>query len=150
MADGNVRRPWQTVTSLWLNTRLDPYIKNMQVWDCPSLSATSASATSQEVSYISSLSWCLSVSRVTLMGVKESALLLTPAEIPFFSDVVTYETNGYVGCRLISMANCPLASNHNDQTNVGFLDGHVKSLQVTTWWKLANDSYNGVSGKVWR
>jgi len=150
VADGNVRKPWQTVTSMWLNTRLDPYVKNYQIWMCPSLAQGPVTATSQEVGYISSLSWTLSVPRVTLMGVPEAALLLSPAQIPFFGDVLTYETNGYTGCRLVSMAGCPLASAHNDQVNVGFLDGHVKSMAVMAYWKMANDSYNGVAGSAWR
>ena len=144
------RVPWQTVTSLWLNTRLNPYVKNYSIWMCPSLTAAPVTAASQEVGYISSLSWCLSVPRVTLMGVSEADLMLNASEIPFFSDVVTYQTSGYIGCRLISMAGCPLRTRHNDQTNVAFLDGHVKSLAVTTWWQMANDSFNGRPGKVWR
>ena len=150
VADGNVRNPWQAVTGLWLHVRLDPYVKNYQVWMCPSLSATPVTATSQEVAYISSLTWHTGTPRVTLQGVKESALLMTPAQIPFFADVLSYETSGYIGCRLITFAAAPLASNHNDQVNVGFLDGHVKSLAVRNYWQLANNSYNGVAGFTWR
>ncbi len=150
VADGAVRNPWQTATGLWLHVRLDPYIKNYQVWMCPSLGAAPpVTASSQEIAYISSLTWCTSSTRVSLQGVREASLLLTPAQIPFFADVLTYETSGYVGCRLVSMGG-PLASNHNDTVNVGFLDGHVKSLACTAYWKMANDSYNGVAGCVWR
>jgi prepilin-type processing-associated H-X9-DG protein len=85
-----------------------------------------------------------------MMNVKEAALLMSPAQIPFFADVLSYETSGYVGCRLISFSTAPLASNHNDTVNVGFLDGHVKALPVRAYWKMANDSYNGVTGSVWR
>ena len=148
-AGGPPRAPWQTVTSLWLNTRLDPYIKNQQLWMCPSLAGPAVTTASQEVGYISSLSWCLSNAGVTLMGVQEAAFKLSPASIPFFGDVLTYQTNGYVGCRLVSMANCPLNSCHNGQVNVGFIDGHVKSLQVMNYWKLANDSYVG-GANAWR
>ena len=147
---GPARNPWQTVTSCWLNVRLDPYLKNQNVWMCPSLSAGPVTLASQEVGYISSLSWCLNVPRVTLLGVPEASLQLTPAQIPFFGDVLSYKTSGYIGCRLISMAGCPLAANHNDQVNVAFLDGHVKSMAVLAYWKMANDSYNGVAGTVWR
>ena len=145
------RQPWQTVTGLWLHMRLDPYIKNMQVWTCPSLGSTPpVSASSQEIAYISSLSWNLNVPRVSLRATNEASLLMSPAEIPFFADVVSYQTTGYVGCQLIGFANVPLASNHNDQVNVGYLDGHVKSLAVRNYWKMANDSYNGVAGKTWK
>ena len=142
------RQPWQTVTSMWLNTRLDPYIKNQQLWMCPSL-GLSVSTASQEVGYISSLSWCLSNTSVTLMGVNEAAFKLSPSQIPFFGDVISYQTPAYIGCRLINMVGYPLNANHNGQTNVGFLDGHVKSMQVQNYWKLANDSYNG-GANAWR
>jgi prepilin-type processing-associated H-X9-DG protein len=121
----------------------------MQIWMCPSLAAGTVTSASQEVGYISSLSWCLSNTNVTLMGVKEASLKLSPVQIPFFGDTISYETSGYTGCRLITMANCPLNSPHNSQVNVGFLDGHVKSLQVQNYWKLANDSYNG-GANAWR
>ncbi len=144
------RNPWQTVTGLWLHMRLDPYIKNYQVWMCPSLGAAPpVTAASQEVAYISSLTWGTTVPRVSLQGVAESELLMTPAEVPFFADVLTYkDTSG--ACRLITQVASPLASNHNDQVNVGFLDGHVKSLQVTAYLKMANNSWNGVTGFTWR
>ena len=144
------KKPWQTVTSLFLNSRLDPYTKNQQIWMCPSLGAAMPTVTSQEVGYISSLSWCLTNTRVTLMGIQESALLLDTAAIPFFADVLAYQTSGYIGCRLVSFSGVPLAAEHNDQSNVGYLDGHAKSLQVQNYWQMANDSYNGVAGKAWR
>jgi prepilin-type N-terminal cleavage/methylation domain-containing protein/prepilin-type processing-associated H-X9-DG protein len=149
-ATGECRRPWQTVTGLWIHDRLDPYVKNMKVWMCPSLSNTEPTLSSQEIGYISALSWCQSSARVTLMGVQESHLLLSPAQIPFFGDVLAYKTAGYIGCRLISFSQAPLAGSHNDQVNVGFLDGHVKSMAVRAYWDMANKSYNGVSGYVWR
>jgi prepilin-type N-terminal cleavage/methylation domain-containing protein len=66
VADGNVRNPWQTATGLWLHVRLDPYIKNYQIWMCPSLGAAPpVTATSQEIAYISSLTWVTSMPRVT-------------------------------------------------------------------------------------
>ncbi|MEI6502796.1 MAG: DUF1559 domain-containing protein [Armatimonadota bacterium] len=147
--NANPRVPWQTITSMWLNTRLDPYVKNYQVWMCPSLALGPVTAASQEVGYISSLSWCLSSTNVTLMGVQESAFKLSPAQIFFFGDAITYQTPSYIGCRLVSMAGFPLASCHNQQVNVGFLDGHVKSMQVMNYWKMANDSYVG-GANAWR
>ncbi|MHB8994434.1 MAG: DUF1559 family PulG-like putative transporter [Armatimonadota bacterium] len=149
VADSNCRQPWQMITGLWLHTRLDPYTKNMQVWMCPSLAAGTVTTASQDVGYISSLSWCLSNTGVTLMGVKDASLRLSPVQIPFFGDAISYETSGYTGCRLISMAGRPLNSNHNSQVNVGFLDGHVKSMQVQNYWKMANDSYVG-GVNAWR
>ena len=74
---------------------------------------------------------------------------MTPAEIPFFGDVLTYKDTT-TACRLITQVSSPLASNHNDQVNVGFLDGHVKSMQVMNYLKMANNSWNGVAGATWR
>jgi len=140
--------PRGMATSLWLNTRLDPYVKNYQIWMCPSLGAGPVTSASQNVGYISSLSWCLNVPRVTLMNTSEASLLMTPSEIPFFGDMMGYgNTTG--SCRLVSTVG-PYSSNHNDQVNVSFLDGHVKSMQVQNYWKMANNSFNGVAGFVWK
>jgi len=137
------------VTGLWLHTRPDAYVKNMQIWKCPSMSNAPITAASQDISYISSLSWNLNNTRVTLQGVQESSLLLSPAEIPFFADAVSWQVAG-TPCALVAVAPDAVHTTHNDTANTGFLDGHVKALPATAFHKMARDSYNNVAGKVWR
>ena len=144
----NMSNP-RSVTGLWLHTRLDAYVKNMQIWKCPSMGGFTVTDASQEISYISALSWCLASNRVTLQNVQESALLLSPAEISFFGDAVSWQIAG-TPCRLVSSRPDALHTTHNDTTNVGYLDGHVKALAAMAYWQMAFDSYNGVAGKTWR
>jgi prepilin-type N-terminal cleavage/methylation domain-containing protein/prepilin-type processing-associated H-X9-DG protein len=138
-----------TVTGLFIQNRLAPYIKNLQVWKCPSMTCPEVNYTSQDISYISSLAFNLNQPRVCLQGVDEASLLLSPAQIPFFADAVGWQVNS-ASCSLLGTPDMPMKSNHNNQVNVGYVDGHVKTQPVQAWWKACNDSMNGVAGCVWR
>ena len=114
----------------YIHTRLDPYIKNVQVWVCPSMN-TSVSLTTNSISYLSTLvtrntiaAWCLS-------GAPESSLLKSPAEVPLWTDCVAWLTPSYVSANMLVVPAGQLtgiASSHNDTVNNCFLDGHVKAM----------------------
>lgn len=130
----NATRPGMTDCG-WVHAILDPYIKNNQVWVCPSMGGT-VSTSVNAVSYLSTLitvntwpTWCLSKST-------EASLLKSPAEISLWNDCVGWVTaDGSANMiRTPAGAITQFTTYHNDQANVAYLDGHVKSLPGMGWY----------------
>lgn len=117
----------------YVHWRLEPYVKNSQVWRDPSVSATFDPATSNTVAYLSTIctvntwpTWCLS-------GDQESALRLSPAETVLYLDPVRwYEPGGAANMIRSTLQVSNYGSPHGLEgagaLNVSYCDGHVKSV----------------------
>jgi len=128
----------------WVHARLDPYVKNMQVWRCPSMSGLVPTTTTDLTSYLSSLSIQNTATDGRNMEGASMAQMKVPADTPIFQDAVRwYETTsaanvfrstGQVG----NFGTCHGLSG-DSMINVCFLDGHVKSMPVSGWFRYAQN-----------
>jgi len=133
--------------------RLDPYIKNTQIWMCPSMATTLnwTFPTQDRTAYLTTLATVTSVVTACLQNTQESAFIVSPAEIPLWSDAMGWVTTAGSANMIRVAATDVVTFNalHNDQVNVGYLDGHVKSIQAMNYFKTCWDMYN-VAGKRWK
>jgi prepilin-type N-terminal cleavage/methylation domain-containing protein/prepilin-type processing-associated H-X9-DG protein len=120
----------------WLHARLSPYVKNVQVWVCPSMGGT-VSLTTANVSYLNTLTVVTSVVRTCLSATSESEFLISPSEIPVVMDAVSW---GGVNNMVRSQATVSLRSPHVAVVNTAFADGHVKTLPAAAWYRMIKDS----------
>ncbi|NLO06640.1 MAG: DUF1559 domain-containing protein [candidate division WS1 bacterium] len=150
---------------------INPYINNLQVWDCPSAARTTARP------YSSLAHWSYGYSKM-IHGVK-AALIQRPAEIVMFADATM---DSYGPGRLTdprgSSEDAPMVTNgfnphiasndfsgvtadnsrwdsganggrpgmnfcprHNGQGNVNFADGHAKSMTYTALYDNGSTRY---------
>jgi prepilin-type N-terminal cleavage/methylation domain-containing protein/prepilin-type processing-associated H-X9-DG protein len=126
----------------WVHTRLDPYIKNVQVWSCPSMGNT-VSLTVNSISYLSTLVTRNTVPTWCLENTAESQLNKSPAEIPLWCDCASWLTPTYVSANMLVIpagSFTGITSAHNDTVNTCFLDGHVKAIQAMAWLSLVQKS----------
>ncbi|HOM83734.1 MAG TPA: DUF1559 domain-containing protein [Armatimonadota bacterium] len=126
--------------------RLEPYVKNAQVWRCPSMSGTPDVA-ADSTSYLCSLSISQRYSAATLLleGTPLAALKPSPAEIPIFQDAVGWYEPGtaanlYRGSWAVEGWSSPHGTGGGSPTNVAFLDGHVKALPIHRWMLAIRDT----------
>jgi prepilin-type N-terminal cleavage/methylation domain-containing protein/prepilin-type processing-associated H-X9-DG protein len=109
-----------------------PYVKNQQIFYCPNY---------QEVSQFPAISyWTATVRRANnntwiIPGqnqypAAQTAVILDPVNAQTLGTLAT--TMGASACGTASRLNQDPRPPHNDQGNVAFLDGHVKSLQWVT------------------
>jgi prepilin-type N-terminal cleavage/methylation domain-containing protein/prepilin-type processing-associated H-X9-DG protein len=127
------------VASGWIPMRLDPYVKNRQVWSCPSM-ATKADPTVDGSGYLG----CMVITdrnavKVSLGGLASGALG-RPAETPLYSDALSWlETGGSANMYRGTAAIPPQASPHDSSgsnaiMNASYCDGHVKAVTITAFW----------------
>ena len=124
----------------YVDQRLLPYIKNSQIWQCPSMTLTPGLGPDWQ-SYLTSLSAINQRATARLENTPEASFKVSPSEVILWADCVGWSPNpnaaNLINCVGNTMALYPP---HNDQVNVGYLDGHVKSLQVYTFWITAQKS----------
>jgi prepilin-type processing-associated H-X9-DG protein len=121
----------------WVHKRLEPYVKNVQIWTCPSMTPNADPNTQNFTSYLSTLctvsawpTWCL-------QGDAEQELRHSPAETPLYLDAVRwYEPGGAANMPRSTLQADKYGSPHTRDgagpMNVGYADGHVKSMPVMT------------------
>jgi prepilin-type N-terminal cleavage/methylation domain-containing protein/prepilin-type processing-associated H-X9-DG protein len=137
------------VRSYWLPMRLDPYVKNLQVWVCPSMGGATTIA-SDMTSYQNTMAVVNVWPATCLECTSESDLKRSPAEIPTMQDAVTwYDGGGSANVARAASGSIPLRSPHGTIVNVAFVDGHVKTMASGAWLQMinlgANQNYAGYS-----
>jgi len=117
---------WGSMTYLWPYA-LQPYIKNSQIYDCPSADATwDGSARDCSMSYgiaysdLAYYGW----------GVK-LGIVRYPSSVVYFGD------NSDCWINTGSSGN-HLADRHNEVCNIAFFDGHVKAMKLSELQNPAN------------
>jgi prepilin-type N-terminal cleavage/methylation domain-containing protein/prepilin-type processing-associated H-X9-DG protein len=123
------------VRSDWVHARLDPYIKNTQLWVCPSMGGT-VSLTAWGVSYLSTLCTVNVWPNQCLQKVPESALKNSPAATPLYLDAIRwYEPGGSANMLRSTLQfsswGCSHGTSGDSPMNIGYCDGHVKSMPVS-------------------
>ncbi len=132
-----------------VHIRLDPYIKNAQVWACPSMDFAmnmNNDATSYQSTLVVSGSggYWGKLEGASMADLKR----VSPSEIPIWMDAVNWVNsttcaNLYAG---INSGNADYGSAHgggaSSQMNTCFLDGHVKSTTMSGWIKIMQNSVN--------
>ncbi len=125
----------------YVHWRLNPYIKNWQVWNCPSMSTAFNPETTDATSYLTGL--CITSNNggvaPALEGVSESALRVAPVDIIVWQDALRwYEPGGAANLYRSTGQADNYGSAHGlgggCMVNCGYLDGHVKSLPIMAWW----------------
>ncbi|MEI6502795.1 MAG: DUF1559 domain-containing protein, partial [Armatimonadota bacterium] len=108
---------------VWI--RMDPYVKNSQIWICPSMGGTMTPG-ADSGSYLTTLCMVSAWPAINLENTPESTISkVSPAEVPIWMDAVGWQTASgsanliRAGRGAITAFNCL----HNDQVNVGYLDG---------------------------
>jgi prepilin-type N-terminal cleavage/methylation domain-containing protein len=88
----NATRPGAVKSGL-VHYRLDPYVKNTQLWMCPSMAAALTwNGTTDATAYLTTLSTVNTVAGACLENTAESAFIVSPAEIPLWSDAMGWVT----------------------------------------------------------
>ncbi len=127
------------VATGYVHTRLEPYIKNTQVWICPSMSSSFNPGTSDASSYLSAM--CIT-NLVYLGGRKEASLRRSETEIIVFQDAIAWSCA--TGCANMwrgiatgefntAASSTPHGQGGGAMVNCGFSDGHVKSMAIMAY-----------------
>ncbi|MHB8994435.1 MAG: prepilin-type N-terminal cleavage/methylation domain-containing protein [Armatimonadota bacterium] len=133
--------PPNAVVSGYIHWRLNPYIKNSQIWRCPSMGGTFDPLTSDATSYLTGNNITSSTGGVapSLSGVAEASLKAEPVNIIIWQDALTwYEPTTAANIYRSTGQAANYGSSHGLGggciVNCGYLDGHVKSLPIMAWW----------------
>ncbi len=138
--------PNSTFTTDWFSmpALTTPYIKNRQIYFCPSTTTTSYG-----------LSYHVNVAALANAGLADpinaSATMVNTAEAQMSSVATVFIWDGSVvssedwtwthySAREPDVANYALSARHNDGLNVAYYDGHVKWARVTQMWTCNNGS----------
>ncbi len=140
-----IRKP-HGVHNGYVHWRLNPYVKNWQLWVCPAMDRNFNPETQDTTSYLSSHAIANRYGpTASIEGHTESGLTISPAELPLWQDAVQW----YEGTSCANLYRCwsnsdQRASAHGvgitSPMNVGFLDGHVKSMPIAAWGKLVHQN----------
>jgi prepilin-type processing-associated H-X9-DG protein len=130
----------------FVDTRLTPYIKNTQIWACPSMTMALASLGNSWSSYLTTMSMFNNANN--LENTAESAFKMDASTIILWSDCSGWSRTG-------TAANFATAGGvitgyqpaHNDQVNVEYLDGHVKSVQIMNWYSTIYSAFASPGGQ---
>ncbi len=124
-------------TRLFLNDFLVPYVKNQQIFQCPSITPWTAGASS---CYLTWMGGYASSSQVN--GVADSQIA-RPAECIVVADCGCHRIDDACRAENVRTSNglqntCGVAygaltGRHNGMANCGFADGHAKALGKSTW-----------------
>ena len=124
----------------YVHTRLEPYIKNTQIWICPSMGSASFNpATTDATSYLSAM--CIT-NQVYLGGKKEASLKKSEAEVIVFQDAIGWAcadtcANMWRGVSTGQFNTAGSNTSHGQgggaMVNCGFADGHVKSISIMAY-----------------
>lgn len=97
---------------------------------------------SGNTAYLGSFIGVNTVAASCMHSTPEAQFLVSPAQIMIWFDTVAWTTaSGSAHMLRVTPGEITaLRSNHNDQVNVCYLDGHVKSIAAMNWWKTSYDS----------
>ncbi len=128
------------VANGFIHSRFDPYVKNWQVWRCPSMEASFDPSATDATSYLSAHVIGNRYGNITIEGYGEADLKVPEAELPLWSDAIGwYEPGGSANLwRSTGQSNnytVPHGSGGASTINVAYLDGHVKSVPIMKWWE---------------
>ncbi|MGV3722603.1 MAG: DUF1559 domain-containing protein [Actinomycetota bacterium] len=104
---------------------MNPYIKNGNVWKCASdATATNVwdgSATDYGISYGWSWTW---------MNGMSLASIQKPADTIGVTDATNWVSRAWDNYPVVAPNYYPVVYRHSEMANIGFLDGHVKSMKI--------------------
>jgi prepilin-type N-terminal cleavage/methylation domain-containing protein/prepilin-type processing-associated H-X9-DG protein len=125
----------------FIHWRLAPYVKNSQVWRCPSMSSAVDPDTQDQTSYLSSHN-IYNAFAGSLGGALESDLKASEADIIVWQDAITW-FNATTCANLYQGIGNAAQPTQLDQSvtshgrggiiNCAYLDGHVKALPLLAW-----------------
>jgi prepilin-type N-terminal cleavage/methylation domain-containing protein/prepilin-type processing-associated H-X9-DG protein len=127
----------------WLHARLNPYVKSIQVWVCPSMGGT-VTLTTDSTSYLSGL--CIKNATTKtwqdMEGLSETDLKQSPAVVPLIQDAVGWTTTDtcanmwdFIGRPgTVNALSSPHGKSITDILNVAYCDGHVKAVPMLKWF----------------
>jgi prepilin-type N-terminal cleavage/methylation domain-containing protein/prepilin-type processing-associated H-X9-DG protein len=140
------------VANGFVHWRLAPYVKNSQVWRCPSMSVAVNPDVNDETSYLSSHlisnssgSGYGTGGSGSLGGAAEAELKVSEAEIIVWQDALSWYSTStsaslYRGLTTnsndIDITKCATPHGTGGVTNCAFLDGHVKAEPLLAWSPL--------------
>lgn len=118
---------WDPATSGYWGGEISPYVKNSQIFLCPSTSATNG-----QTSYIYS-SGTQGLGGSAAGGIADGTIT-NPAERVALGEGTSFSfANGIDGATWLLGTNCRLKPNHNEGCNLGYCDGHAKWLAKSNW-----------------
>jgi prepilin-type N-terminal cleavage/methylation domain-containing protein/prepilin-type processing-associated H-X9-DG protein len=126
----------------FLRYQFQPYIKNWQVYKCPSMN-TGLEGDPSNITY----QWMYAYGyNETLCGVEDSAIRY-PAELTTLADSVHFQLNaGHCAWANVCQASCTPAlqigknCRHTAGSNLAYYDGHVKYLMAPTIFGSSSDT----------
>ena len=127
-----------------VQTQMDPYIKNLQMWVCPSQSANyyyywdNPTGTGAMTGIEGSYGWNTNLGSIGIaysVGVRKLATVTVPAEVGMWADCQPSLT--HLQDNSIYRTSCP----HNDGGNMVYVDGHAK-------WQGRNYLFAGMNYTV--
>ena len=129
----------------YVDVILTPYIKNTQIWACPSVTV-SGGVRNDWTAYLTTLCTVNTWPNSCLENTPESAFKVDPSSIIVWSD-----QTGWAGtpANMVRSAPTDFKPPHNDQINCAYLDGHVKSIQVRNWYSTIKAAL-GTGASVWK
>jgi prepilin-type N-terminal cleavage/methylation domain-containing protein/prepilin-type processing-associated H-X9-DG protein len=125
----------------FIHWRLAPYIKNKQIWLCPSMAPNIDPDAVDATSYLSSHSIAnKNGTYPSIEGYSEAALRIQPVDLIIWQDAVSWYESTTAANIVRSSGNVgdygsPHGLGGNNIVNCGYLDGHVKSLPIMAWWQ---------------
>ena len=137
------------VVTGFISERSMPYMKNTQIWICPSMGGNFDASSTDNSSYLSS--HCIT-NQVGAQHLNEAQYKISPAQVTIWQDAVEwYNTTGCAnmwrglpvcGDGSSNMAGSATAHGQGGTAiiNVGFLDGHVKSMPIMEWSTIVNQA----------
>ena len=138
---GNSAGDWppHQVRARWVHARVNPYIKNTQIWVCPSMGGT-VSLASDCVSYASTIAAKNRAGASWNLGGNSLALVQSPAEVELFQDALSWvPPSGANMWDIYSGSDMDLwGTAHGKGAGaaivVSYTDGHVKTRSIAAWW----------------
>lgn len=129
----------------YIDTILVPYIKNTQIWACPSVTV-SGGVRNDWTAYLTTMCTVNTWPNACMEDTAEAAFKADPSSIIMWCD-----QTGWAGAPANMVRSSPTGFQppHNDQINCEYLDGHVKSIQVWNWYNQIKTAC-GTGASVWK
>jgi prepilin-type N-terminal cleavage/methylation domain-containing protein/prepilin-type processing-associated H-X9-DG protein len=134
---------WAGAYAVTFYSELDPYVKNQQVYQCPSkpkaldvyqafqnvLGIPLAPGTAQYVSYMFNYALFEDGPQNVLTGADDPPIRLSEIEFPV-ETVMVYDGNLAAQGGPFDMFDSPIDARHNDVVNANYVDGHTKVVKA--------------------
>ncbi len=104
---------------------MNPYIKNGQVWKCPSDTAPGNTWNGTATDYAISYGWSW-----TWLNGQSLAAIGKPADTIAVTDAANWVSRAWDDYPVVAPNYYPVMYRHNEMANIGFLDGHVKAMKI--------------------